>query len=158
MFHIIDDDLHLHGLTVELLESAGFEAQSFADPVEYLHLVNSEDYTPPKALFTDIRMPQMSGYELIDRVREKYPRQKFIVLSGYDGDGVETLRKKVCHFLQKPFMPEQLISIATALDRCDIGVGELLTMDVCGGLKMRSGDKAVCPLDCGECGKLSNSS
>lgn len=118
MFHIIDDEVALSTLMVELLESAGYQAVDFSSPVDYLNFVDSKYYLPPVAVITDVRMPEMSGYELIDRVRDKYPEQRVIVVSG-DDRGDEARNREVCHFLSKPFTPEKLFSLADAITKCD---------------------------------------
>jgi len=113
MFHIIDDEKALCDLTVELISSAGFEATSYTSPVDYLNYVNSDDYVVPDAIFTDIQMPEMNGDELIDKIRCKFPDMKIVVVSGYSG--TETFNHMVWQYLPKPYMPEQIIAIATAI-------------------------------------------
>jgi len=109
LFHIIDDEPTLCELAVELISSIGFKAVSYSDPVEYLSYMNSDAYVVPTAIFTDIQMPEMNGYDLIDKIREKYPDQKVIVVSGYSG--VEAYKRKVWQFLPKPYLPDQLIAL-----------------------------------------------
>jgi len=69
VFHIIDDEEILCELAAELISSAGFETISYTSPVDYLNYVNSDAYVVPDAIFTDIQMPGMNGYELIDKIR-----------------------------------------------------------------------------------------
>jgi len=113
IFHVIDDETVLCELAVELIATAGFEAVSYTNPLDYLHYLNSRDYTVPDAIFTDIEMPGMNGYELIDKIRSRFPDMKIVVISGYCG--VEAFKRNVWHFLPKPYMPEQIIAIATAI-------------------------------------------
>jgi len=113
IFHVIDDETVLCELAVELIATAGFEAVSYTNPLDYLHYLNSRDYTVPDAIFTDIEMPGMNGYELIDKIRCRFPDMKIVVISGYSG--VEAFRRNVWQFLPKPYMPEQIIAIATAI-------------------------------------------
>jgi DNA-binding NarL/FixJ family response regulator len=56
-------------------------------------------------------MPQMSGKELADRLREKYPQMKFIFMSGYTEDTAlhHRVLEKAAVFVQKPFAPEGLV-------------------------------------------------
>lgn len=118
MFHIIDDEVTLSALMVELLESAGYQAVDFSDPLEYLKFVDSSHYFPPLAIITDVRMPKMGGYELIDSVRERYPQQRVIVVSG-DDRGDEARNREVCHFLTKPVSPDTLFELAGTISRCE---------------------------------------
>jgi len=114
VFHIIDDEEILCELATELISSAGFEASSYTNPVDYLNYVNSNDYVVPDAIFTDIQMPSMNGYELIDKIRSKFPDMKIVVVSGYYS-ATAAHRHNVWQYLPKPYMPEQIIAIATEI-------------------------------------------
>ena len=155
MFHIIDDDEDLRGIAVELLNSAGYQVIDYSNPSIYLDYVHSDDYVSPMAIITDVRMPEMSGYELVDKVREKYPDQKFVVISGYD-DCDRSLRRNVCHFLPKPFTPEKLISITDSLIKCS-KEGPSSAITACEDLGEEANPNWECPLDCFECGNKGKS-
>jgi FixJ family two-component response regulator len=118
-FHIIDDEPDLCELAVELIASAGFKAVSYTNPVEYLDYMNSDGYVVPTAIFTDVQMPEMNGYELCDEIKKKHPDQKIVVVSGYSG--VEAFKRKVWQFLPKPYMPEQIIAIVNAIVQYNAG-------------------------------------
>jgi len=118
MFHVIDDDTTLSSLMVELLESDGYQAVGYSSPIEYLHFVESKYYIPPVAVITDVRMPEMSGYELIDKLRELFPKQRAVVVSG-DDTGDRAANRDICHFLSKPIAPETLFDLAALITKCD---------------------------------------
>ena len=152
MFHVIDDDECLRELVVELLESSGYVANSYSSPHEYVDYLKSDNYLFPTATFTDIQMPGMSGYELIDIIREKFPEQKIVVMSGYH-EGDAAMRNTSCHFLPKPFIPQQLFAIADALIRCN-KEGLPAANSTCSRVTKESSlYNWSCPLDCSECGK-----
>ena len=147
MFHIIDDEVVLSALMVELLESAGYQAVDYSDPLEYLKFVDSNHYFPPLAIITDVRMPKMGGYELIDRVRERYPQQRVIVVSG-DDIGDEARNREVCHFLTKPVSPDTLFALADAITKCE-GAHASDEDIKCQKLKLTfSSDAQHCAQDC----------
>jgi len=114
VFHIIDDEEILCELAAELISSAGFETISYTSPVDYLNYVNSDAYVVPDAIFTDIQMPGMNGYELIDKIRVRFPDMKIVVVSGYYS-ATAARRYNVWKYLPKPYMPEQIIAIATEI-------------------------------------------
>jgi len=148
--HIVDNDECLRELGVELLESSGHEVNSYSSPVEYLNYVNNDNYTAPTAVITDVRMPEMSGYDLIDKVREKLPELKFVVMSGYH-EADEAKRKSPCHFLAKPFSPEQFIAIADAIVGCDQEGSEAGNSTCTSLIEEANMNLWTCPLDCTEC-------
>lgn len=110
MFHIIDDEPYLRELEVELLNTSGHQAKAYSSAIEYVEYLHSPDYIAPTAIFTDLTMPGMSGYELIDIVREKLVKQKVVIISGYS-KGLANKKHKVCHFVSKPCNAEKFISL-----------------------------------------------
>jgi two-component system cell cycle sensor histidine kinase/response regulator CckA len=67
-------------------------------------------------LLTDVVMPEMSGYELVGRVRERRPEIRALFMSGYahrvSGEAIAE-----GELLKKPFSPEQLArAVRAALD------------------------------------------
>jgi FixJ family two-component response regulator len=152
MFHIIDDEETLCALAVELLATAGYQAIAYSNPVEYINYVRSGDYVSPMAIFTDIQMPEMSGYELIGNVREKFPEQRIVIVSAYDGCN-KASRKKACHFLPKPYSLEKFIAMADAIVRCDKESTSVVNT-MSNSLVVKSNLNAwACPLDGLDCGK-----
>ena len=75
--------------------------------------------TPADVLITDIFMPEMDGYELIQRFRRDFPLVKVIAMSGGihrapDGPFLEVAEKIGAHWLlRKPFSPEQLGAVVS---------------------------------------------
>ena len=148
VFHVIDDIELVGEIVVEVLRSEGFQATAWSDPVDYLNHVFSDGYIFPVAIFTDVQMPKINGYQLIERIREKCPDQKFILLSGYDAVR-EDMRSSVCHFLAKPFQARELIEIAQALIQCS-QFGPSVANSTC--VEILEERVKRCPLDCRECG------
>ncbi|MCD8479937.1 MAG: response regulator [Candidatus Cloacimonetes bacterium] len=66
----------------------------------------------PVLVITDIIMPGMNGRELADRIRERYPRQKLLFMSGFTDDILQPLGvsedEDEIPFIQKPFSAELL--------------------------------------------------
>ncbi len=62
---------------------------------------------------TDVRLPGLSGIELLERVRQKHPETVFIVISAYGTVelAVEAMKKGAFHFLPKPFGKDALLEV-----------------------------------------------
>jgi len=148
MFHIIDDEKLLADMTAEILNSSGFQAMAFSSPLEYLKYMDSESFIEPLGIFTDIKMPEMGGFQLIDEVRKRFPGQKFVVISGETG-GEKPIGRPACHFLAKPFNPQMLVETARAIQECS------LVRPTTEPVSETAGAVWQCPLDCRECGKKS---
>jgi two-component system response regulator FixJ len=127
MIHIVDDDAAMRESLEFLIGSAGFTARSY-DSAAALLAVAQE--LAPGCILTDVRMPGMSGLELVAKLKEIGVRLPIIVLTGH-GDvplAVETMKAGVHDFLEKPFDDEALLaSIRAALaagDETGAGGGE----------------------------------
>src|SRR5438093_13154754 len=66
---------------------------------------------PIDLVFTDIRMPRMSGIQLLEQVRSISPETSVVVLSGFATiqDTVEALRLGALDFIHKPFQRAELL-------------------------------------------------
>jgi len=81
-------------------------------------LSNLEDVEPDVAIL-DIRMPGIDGFELMERLKQRYPDADVILMTGSVGDTdqklVRAIRGGAFYFIRKPFDREVL---RTLLDRC----------------------------------------
>jgi two-component system response regulator YesN len=73
----------------------------------------------PQVILTDIKMPDMSGLELIARLRLHFPNLRSVVISGYSdfNYAVEALKLKVEDYILKPIDPEAIKEIFLRLHR-----------------------------------------
>ncbi len=113
--HLIDDDEALRESLAFLLRSAKIEVKEFASAKAFL------DTLPDKDLYcviTDVRMPELSGIDLLRRLKELKIDVPVIVITGH-GDvalAVEAMKIGAVDFLEKPFDDEVLLaSVETAL-------------------------------------------
>ena len=109
---VVEDNEGVRKLTCEALQINGFtvlEAASGVDALVIAKLSPSIDL-----LLTDIVMPQLSGDQLAEQMKEIFPGIKILFMSGYVGD--IAIRREI-PFLQKPFTPQGLLEmVAKVLD------------------------------------------
>jgi len=111
--HVIDDDEGLRESLAFLLRSAELEVRSFDSAKAFL------DVLPDAALgcvITDVRMPDMSGIELLRRLKELKIRVPVIVITGH-GDialAVEAMKIGAADFFEKPFDDDLLVASVRA--------------------------------------------
>jgi FixJ family two-component response regulator len=114
---IVDDDDSVRGTLQELLRSAGFPSRGFESAEAFL---GSGAQQETACLITDIRMPGMSGLELLARLnaeRCKIPTI-FITAHGDEEMRFQALRAGAVEFLPKPFDDEALVeSVRAAFGR-----------------------------------------
>ena len=115
--HVIDDDEGLRESLAFLLRSAKLEVRSFDSAKAFL------DVLPDAALgcvITDVRMPEMSGIELLRRLKELKIGVPVIVITGH-GDialAVEAMKIGAADFFEKPFDDDLLVaSVRAALQQ-----------------------------------------
>jgi CheY-like chemotaxis protein len=99
------------------LQKEGYPVREAASGAEALSLIAQK---APRALITDIFMPDMDGLELITQVRDEFPDVRIIVVSGggkrTSGDYFASTRVLGAHAtLQKPLDFEQLVTILRSL-------------------------------------------
>ena len=107
---VVDDEAFLRELLAEILESEGYEVTLAESGPEALALFNTEKYG---AVFTDIGMPGMSGWELARAVRELDSKIPLAVITGW-GDAVGSAEQegaKVDWVVTKPFSISNIIEI-----------------------------------------------
>lgn len=92
-----------------MLRGLGYAVTAVASGNECIDAVKTAG-RPFDLLITDVIMPQMSGKELIDRVRATTPNLAVLFMSGYDRTmlEIEVRPDATEQFLQKPFDGEDL--------------------------------------------------
>jgi two-component system response regulator FixJ len=114
---IIDDDEAMRDSLRFLLISSGFSVRDHSSPVAFLDSLGELDLG---CVVTDLRMPEVSGLDLLKTLREREPEVPVIVITGH-GDiavAVEAMKLGAMDFFEKPFSDEALCAaVARALDR-----------------------------------------
>ncbi|WP_122499446.1 sigma-54-dependent transcriptional regulator [Pseudomonas viridiflava] len=106
---VVDDEAPIREAVEQWLTLSGFTVQVFARAEECLAEL-PEHF--PGVILTDVRMPGISGLELLARLQVIDKDLPVILLTGH-GDvpmAVEAMREGAYDFLEKPFSPETLIS------------------------------------------------
>jgi two-component system response regulator FixJ len=115
--HVIDDDEAVRQSIEFLLRTSGVSARTYDSASAFLDaLPNVES----GCIITDVRMPGISGIDLLRRLGEMRVRIPVIVVTGH-GDvplAVEAMKNGAADFLEKPFDDELLLgSVRSALNR-----------------------------------------
>lgn len=116
---IVDDDPDALGLVQEVLESSGARVRTATSAVAALASIEEEI---PDVLVSDLGMPGMDGYALIQRIREMDGRARYIpaaALTAYarSEDRAKALRLGFEMHLSKPIDPSELIAAVASLAR-----------------------------------------
>lgn len=98
---LVDDDDDVRETSADMLEELGYEVVRAANAFEALGKL--EAHPSVAVMVTDVRMPGMSGLELLEIAGQRYRQLKVILMSGYF-----TPQPFKCRFLQKPFRTADL--------------------------------------------------
>lgn len=123
--HVIDDDDGLREALAFLLEVNGIEARFYPSAQAFLDAATDAG----GCIFTDIRMPGMTGLELVRELRARGSTTPVVVMTGH-GDiplAVEAMKAGVIDFLEKPFDDDRL------LDALRTGLAAPVTTDADAG-------------------------
>lgn len=88
---LIDDDQDLLFLYTNSLEKEGFKVVSFYDPLNALREFN-KNYDKYDAVITDICMPYLNGYEVINRIKSINLQIKVVLISAQSVSQIEIAR------------------------------------------------------------------
>jgi len=105
---IIDDEASLRQTMARILQRAGYEVTTAADGKEGLALIGEHSFD---LVYSDIRMPDMSGLELLRDLHEKYPDLPVILFTAQPdlNSAVEAVRSGATDYLLKPLKPQAVI-------------------------------------------------
>jgi len=113
--HLIDDDEAVRAALAFVLEMNDLPARTYGSALEFLAVAGA---LGSGCIVTDVRMPEMSGLELVRKLKESGVRLPVVMITGH-GDvplAVEAMRAGVIDFIEKPFDDEVLLrSIRMAL-------------------------------------------
>jgi two-component system response regulator FixJ len=117
--HVIDDDEAMRQSLAFLLGTVGLEVQTYESAVAFLEVAPT---VKAGCVITDVRMPGLSGVDLLRQLRERKLGIPVIVITGH-GDvalAVEAMKIGAMDFLEKPFDDETLLaSVRSALNQLD---------------------------------------
>jgi two-component system response regulator FixJ len=113
VIHIIDDDDAVRESLSFLFDTAGIKTRTYESPLPFLAALPVKT---PTCIITDIRMPEMTGVDLLRRLRDLGQVLPIIVITGH-GDvslAVEAMKLGAVDFIEKPFDSEMLLAAVHA--------------------------------------------
>ena len=117
MFHIIDDEPTVLQMLEAVFNALGYENETFSSPNRYLEYVASSNFKVPVAVISDIRMPEMDGFQMLEVIRSHYPELRSVMMTGYTDHGGRA-GMDACFYLTKPFSMNRLQQVLQVLISC----------------------------------------
>ena len=113
---VVDDDRSFRRIVEYTLEGQGYELSSFADAEEALEAFRDSQFA---LVICDMRMPKLSGLELLTHMQAIAPDTPVIIVTGHADidNAVEAMREGAFDYLQKPVNRDELkLLVARALE------------------------------------------
>ena len=117
VIHVIDDDDSARHSLEFLIDCAGMAVRAYPSATAFLAAVPDLE---PGCIVTDVRMPEMSGLQLIERLKALGVTSPIIVITGHADVpmAIEAMKQGVADFIEKPFSDDAILgAIRSALAR-----------------------------------------
>jgi DNA-binding NtrC family response regulator len=111
---VVDDEKNMRLSLESILTSEDYRVRAVESAEDGLALLEREDFF---MVITDARLGGMSGYEFLDRIRNRWPDLPVLMITAYATPklAVEAIKAGAIDYLSKPFAPEELLH---AISRC----------------------------------------
>jgi CheY-like chemotaxis protein len=111
---IVDDNPNMSSLLAEMLEVFDFASERAADGSEALEKLQDGKFS---MVITDMRMPNMTGLELCQQVKDRHPQLPVVLISGYSVSDLNESEANIKPdgFLAKPFMMSDIEELLNSL-------------------------------------------
>jgi DNA-binding NtrC family response regulator len=106
-FLIVDDEQSIRRLCMTVGQGLNFVCTEAETAEAALALIESE---PPDIVVTDLKLPSLSGTDLLRKVKELLPRAEVAIMTGHGSieSAVEAMREGAYDYIEKPFRVERL--------------------------------------------------
>jgi two-component system response regulator HydG len=107
---IVDDDVTFCLMLKKLLERHQYQVTTVFSPEEVKRMVRKQFY---EVVLTDLRMPDVSGMDLIRLIKFESPETQVIMMTGYAdiSTAVQSIKQGAFNYLAKPFQPEEVLNL-----------------------------------------------
>ncbi|MBR5554614.1 sigma-54-dependent Fis family transcriptional regulator [bacterium] len=114
---VVDDERSIRNTLKDILEVESYQVEVVESGVEALKLIKESNYD---LIFSDIKMPQMDGVELLQNIKQCTPEIPVVMISGHGNieTAVDCIKKGAYDFIEKPIdLNRLLIVVRNALDK-----------------------------------------
>ena len=108
---VVDDEVSVNNNIRKILVKNGFNVDQAMTKDETVEKINNRPYT---LVLLDLRMPGVSGFDLLKEISSAQPSARVIIITGYASieTAIETARIGAVDYLHKPFTPDELRNVA----------------------------------------------
>jgi len=121
---VVDDDPAFCRITKRAMEARGFAVRVAHDVA---HAVRMAEDDPPAYALVDLKMPNMSGLTLVQRLKQVDSATCIVVLTGYASiaTAIEAIKLGATHYLSKPARMEEILAAFKRVEPApDVAISE----------------------------------
>jgi DNA-binding NtrC family response regulator len=110
---VVDDEDALRTVLSSELEGEGYHVRSAADGQEAINILGDQEFD---LILLDIKMPNVDGFEVLKFVKERQPKTKVVMLTGFADlkNAIESKKLGAEDFVSKPY---DLVDLLTTVER-----------------------------------------
>lgn len=110
--HVIDDDEAVRHSLRFLIECAGHSVMDYPSAIAFLSSLEPASQRLSGCIITDVRMPEMTGVELLGRLQELAVTEPVIVITGHADVpmAIQAMKAGAADFIEKPFSDEAILT------------------------------------------------
>ena len=111
---VVDDEKNIRMTMVHALETSGYHVETAATGEESILMLKASVFD---LVFLDLKMPGMDGLEVLRRCRASRPETAVVVITAHGtvDNAVEAMKLGASDFIQKPFTPDEIRSLAAGV-------------------------------------------
>lgn len=110
---VVDDEDSLRNVLAGELKNEGYEVQAASDGDEAISALDRAKF---KVVLLDIKMPRISGFDVLKHIRQHHPGTKVVMLTGFADlkNAIESKKLGADDFVSKPY---DLVDLLTTIER-----------------------------------------
>lgn len=107
---IIDDDVTFAMMLESLLKKNKYKVSSVFSAASVKRILKDQTFD---VVFTDLRMPDIDGMEIIKLIKNKTPKTQVIMMTGYAdiSTAIESIKRGAFDYIPKPLNPEEVLNL-----------------------------------------------
>lgn len=111
--YVLDDEPGVRQSIETILMGEGYQVQSFATGLDLINNLNQSHFTSPIAALVDLRLPDMSGITVMEKIKDRSPKTEVIMLTGNPDltSAVDSVNTGAYAYILKPYNMDEIKNI-----------------------------------------------
>lgn len=114
---ICDDETEILRYLDKLLQSSGYQVETFSRGTDLLMRLKNAATLPCDAILQDVRMPDLDGLQMLDQLNKSWPDLPVVIMTAHGtiDDAISAIKQGAYDYITKPFPKEKLLGVLKRL-------------------------------------------